>query len=249
MLKEINPEYFERTDAEAPILVTWCNQLTCWKRPWWWDRLKAGEGDRGRDGWMASLIQWTWTWANFRRWWATGKPGMLQSIWSQRVRHSLAVEQQWHIHSGLLLSHKRNAVVPFAEIWVDLETVTESEVRSEREKQISYTNTYMWNLEEWYRWTYMQSRNRETNLWIPRRGKRVGWIRIYIETCHSWWGVWLFELSVNNVFILLVFWVLGQSCQMGWGGVMVKGLGCWFWTRKRFGALAVLSSDFGFSID
>ena len=36
-----------------------------WKRPWCWERLKAGgEGyDRGRDGWMASLTQWTWVWA------------------------------------------------------------------------------------------------------------------------------------------------------------------------------------------
>ena len=98
----------------------------------------------------------------------TGKPGMLQSSWSQRVRHSLVIEQQQHIYKGLLLSHKTHEVAPFAEIWVDLETVTESEVRSEREKQISYVNTYMWNLEKWYSWTYMQSRNRETKLWTPR---------------------------------------------------------------------------------
>ena len=36
---------------------------------------------------MASLTQWTWVWANSRRWWRTGKPGVLQSIGSQRVRH------------------------------------------------------------------------------------------------------------------------------------------------------------------
>ena len=38
------------------ILATWCEELTHWKRPWCWERLKAGgEGDgRGRDGWMAS---------------------------------------------------------------------------------------------------------------------------------------------------------------------------------------------------
>ena len=51
----------------------------------------------------------------------------------------------------VVICHKRNAVVPFAEIWVDLETVTENEVRSERENQISYINIYMWNLEKWYR--------------------------------------------------------------------------------------------------
>ena len=47
-----------------------------------WKRLKAGgeRDDRGWDGWMASPIQWTWVWVNSRRWWRTGKPGMLQSI-------------------------------------------------------------------------------------------------------------------------------------------------------------------------
>ena len=56
-----------------------------WKRPWYWERLKAGgEGDnRGWDGWMASPIQWTSTWANSGRWWGTGKPSMLQSMKSQ----------------------------------------------------------------------------------------------------------------------------------------------------------------------
>ena len=44
-----------------------------------------GEGDdRGRDGWMVSLTQWTWVWAGFGRWWWTGRPGVLQSLGSQR---------------------------------------------------------------------------------------------------------------------------------------------------------------------
>ena len=46
------------------------------ERPWGWERLKAkGEGeDRGWDGWMASLTQQTWVWANSGRQWSTGKP-------------------------------------------------------------------------------------------------------------------------------------------------------------------------------
>ena len=36
---------------------------------------------------MASPTQWTWVWASSRRWWWTGKPGVLQSIGWQRVRH------------------------------------------------------------------------------------------------------------------------------------------------------------------
>ena len=66
-------------------LATWCEELTHWKRPWCWERLKVGgEGDdRGWDGWMESLTQWTWVWASSRSWWWTGKPGMLQSMGPQ----------------------------------------------------------------------------------------------------------------------------------------------------------------------
>ena len=65
--------------AETPILSHWCEELTHLKRPWCWERLKAGwEGDgSGWDGWMASLTQWTWVWASSGSWWWTGKPGML----------------------------------------------------------------------------------------------------------------------------------------------------------------------------
>ena len=68
----------------------WCEELTHWNRPWCWERLKAGgEGDnRGWDGWMASPTQCTWVWVNSRRWWWTGKPGMLQSVGSHRVEHN-----------------------------------------------------------------------------------------------------------------------------------------------------------------
>ena len=58
ILKEISPEY-SCWSWNSNTLATWCKELTQWKRPWCWERLKAGwEGDdRGWDGWMASL---TW---------------------------------------------------------------------------------------------------------------------------------------------------------------------------------------------
>ena len=76
--KEIQPVHSEgnqtwtfigRIDAEAetPILwhFYWCEKWTHLKRPWCWERLKAGEEDDwGWDGWVASLIQWTWVWAS-----------------------------------------------------------------------------------------------------------------------------------------------------------------------------------------
>ena len=75
-------------------LATWCKELTHWKRPWCWERLKAGgEGNnRGWDGWMASPTQWTWVWASFGSWWWTGKPGMRQSMGLQRVGHDWVTE-------------------------------------------------------------------------------------------------------------------------------------------------------------
>ena len=86
--------FIGRTDAEAetPILHSdaWCKEQTHSKRPWCWERLKAGRerDDRGWDGWMASPTQWTWVWASSRSWWWTEKPGMLQSMRSQKVGHN-----------------------------------------------------------------------------------------------------------------------------------------------------------------
>ena len=72
--------FIVRTDAEAETPILWSPDVKNW--PWCWERLKAGgEGDdRGWDGWMASLTQWTWVWASSRSWWWIGKPGMLQSM-------------------------------------------------------------------------------------------------------------------------------------------------------------------------
>ena len=58
--------------------------------------LKAGEGDdRRRDGWMASVTQWTWVWVDSGSWGWTGRPGMLQSMRLQRVGHDWATEMNW----------------------------------------------------------------------------------------------------------------------------------------------------------
>ena len=75
-------------------LATWWKELTPWKRPWRWERLKAGgEGDdRGWDGWIASPTRWTWVWASSGSCWWTGRPGVLRSMWSQRVGHNWATK-------------------------------------------------------------------------------------------------------------------------------------------------------------
>ena len=59
----------------------------------WRPKKAGGVGDnRGWDGWMASPTQWTWIWVSSRGWWWTEKPGMLQSMKLQRVRHDWATE-------------------------------------------------------------------------------------------------------------------------------------------------------------
>ena len=87
-------------------LATWCKELTHWKRPWCWERLRAGgkEEDRRWDGWMASSTQWTRIWANSRSWWWTGRPGMLWFMGSQRVGHDWATELNWIASTHWFLS-------------------------------------------------------------------------------------------------------------------------------------------------
>ena len=57
-------------------------------------RMTEGD-DREWDGWMASPSQWTWVWVNSGSWWWTGKPGVLQSMGSQRIGHDWATELNW----------------------------------------------------------------------------------------------------------------------------------------------------------
>ena len=77
ILKDISPECsLEGLMAEVETPILWPPDARSWKRPWWWERLKAGGAgdDRGWDGWMASPTQGTWVWVNTRR------PGVLQSM-------------------------------------------------------------------------------------------------------------------------------------------------------------------------
>jgi len=76
----------------------WCEELTYLKRPWCWERLRAGgEGDnRGWDVWMASPTQWTWVWVDSGSWLWTERPGMLQFMGLQRLGLDWATELNWN---------------------------------------------------------------------------------------------------------------------------------------------------------
>ena len=115
ILKEISPEYslmifIHDWCWSSKTLATWCEDLTHWKRPWCWKRLKeaGGEGDdRGWDGWRASPTWWTWVWATSGCWWWTGKPGMLQSIRSQKVEHNCMTELNWCLFKIFIQKRER----------------------------------------------------------------------------------------------------------------------------------------------
>ena len=85
------------TGAEAPILWPPDAKTNSLVKTLILEKIEGRRrrGDRGWDGWMVSLTQWTWVWANSGTWWWTGKPGVLQSMGSQRVRHDWATELNW----------------------------------------------------------------------------------------------------------------------------------------------------------
>ena len=112
-LNPVNPKgnqswlFIGRTDVEAKTPILWPPDAKNWllgkDLDAGWERLKAGrEGDnRGWDGWMASLTGWTWAWASSGSWWWTGKPGVLQSMGSQR--HNWVTELNWISKSTQLI--------------------------------------------------------------------------------------------------------------------------------------------------
>ena len=97
ILKEISPEYsleglMLKLKHQSVGHLLW--RTDSLEKTLMFRKLKAGGDNRGWDGWMASPTQWIWVRASFRRWWSKRKPGMLQSMGSQRVRHNWATEQQ-----------------------------------------------------------------------------------------------------------------------------------------------------------
>ena len=107
--KEIQPvhsegdqpwDFFGRNDAEAETPVLWPPHAQSWligKDPDAGRDLGAGGigDDRGWDGWMASPTRGTWVCVNSGSWWWTGRPGVLQFMWSKWVGHDWVTELNW----------------------------------------------------------------------------------------------------------------------------------------------------------
>ena len=97
-------------------LATSCKELTSWKKPWCWESLKVGgEGDdRGWDGWVASLTWWTWVWVGSGSWY---KPGMLQSMGSQRIRHDWVTELNKWLRCSISISDLKYSLLIVFSYW------------------------------------------------------------------------------------------------------------------------------------
>ena len=89
--------FIGRTDAEAetPILWPLMWRADSFEKTPMLGKDRRRRDDRGWDGWMASVTQWTWVWVDSRCWWWTGRPGVLRFTGSQRVRHDWATELNW----------------------------------------------------------------------------------------------------------------------------------------------------------
>ena len=96
-------------------LATGRRELTPWKRPWCWKRLKAREGgNRGWDGWMVSWTQWRWVWANSGRYWRKRRPGVLQPTGCRGGHNWVLSNSRKHIQGSWpdCLSFQSNVWIP-----------------------------------------------------------------------------------------------------------------------------------------
>ena len=124
ILKEIQPVHPKgdqswiftgRTDAEAEAPVLWPPDVKNWLtgkdsdagQDWGWEK---GKTEDDMVVWMASPTRWTWVWVSSGSWWRTGKPGVLQSMESQRVRHNGLTELNWLILNVITLYAIRDII-------------------------------------------------------------------------------------------------------------------------------------------
>ena len=119
----------------AKVLILWLpdanSQLVRKDPAWCWERVKAGVGGTRRwDGWMASLTQWTWVWANSRRQWRTRKPRVLQSMglrtrtwlgnWTPHYTHILQIKNHDHVSKKFCLLDSKAAEFWFSASQVNI---------------------------------------------------------------------------------------------------------------------------------
>ena len=130
--------------------------------PWisWGWAPAGGEGvDRGWDGWMASPSWWTWVWASSGNWSWTGRPGVLQSMGSQRVGHDWATELNWtevsillptylwHLSMSIVLSTYLPIVSIFPSTYLPITSIYGSTYLPMTSIHLCiFLSTYLWHL-------------------------------------------------------------------------------------------------------
>ena len=131
-----------------------------------------------------------------------------------------------HIYNGILLSHKKGYT------WVSSNEADEPRAyyaewsESEREKQISYINAYTRKLEKWYRWSNLQSRNKETDVEnkCMDTKEETEWRKL-----GNWdWGVYMIAMMyklmktycrAQRTLLNVVWWTEWEGSQKGRGYV------------------------------
>ena len=103
-IKTVDPKgnqfwiFIGRTDAEAETPIFWppdVKNWLIWKDPDAGKDRRQEEKGTAEDKTVRWHHQWTWVWPSSGSWWWTEKPGMLQSMGLQRVRHDRATELNW----------------------------------------------------------------------------------------------------------------------------------------------------------
>ena len=91
---------------------------------------------------------------------------------------------------------KRDAFESVLMRWMNLEPITQSEVNQKEKKQMQCINSYMWNLERQYQWSYMQAgwhRCKEQTFGLS--GRRWGW-----DDLRGWqWNTYIQFRSVQSL--------------------------------------------------
>ena len=153
ILKEISPKY-SCWSWNCNTLATQYEEMTHWKRPWCWERLKEG-GERDNKewhGWMASPTQWTWVCVGSRSWWWTGKPGMLQSMESQRVGHNWVTELISQVHGIFVIGClDRFLVIPKTQLktYYSIPTVQRTNLYDKEVNNFSKLTADWWQSQFW----------------------------------------------------------------------------------------------------
>ena len=97
IVKEISPEYSSEglmLKLKRQYFGRLMRRTDSFEKTLMLGKIEVGRrrDDRGWDGWMPSSTQWRWVWVRSRSWWWTGRPGVLQFMGLQRIRHDWATE-------------------------------------------------------------------------------------------------------------------------------------------------------------